>query len=305
MKSKYSLKELGEVERYTNYQIIRNRSKKEVILHQHDFIAELLQLTGLSTCNPSKSKGDVFGVGLTACRDDEISWDIHDGIAYRSVTGALIHLSCHSRPDIAFEVATLCKYNSRPGAQHWAALKQLLRYLKYTANDGLVLGGTSELKLHAYADSGFASDMNLGTSPGGFVFYLGTSVICHKSKWFKAIYTSSTETEMASLYLSVTMAVWLKKLLSSFGVLIDYSIVIREDNQGAIKYSHTKECAGRMKHIDVKFHWIREKINDQTIMIEYVPSQENVADIMTKTLKGSKLADFRTALCLKSIPSIA
>ena len=292
LKERYSLKQLGEVNRYTNYQVSRNRVKKEIYLHQQDYIAELLEMSGMGACAASASKGQLFVDGLQVSRKEEEAVESENGIAYRTLTGALIHLCCHSRPDISYEVVTLCKYNSKPTSNHWEALKQLLRYLKYTANYCLTLGGTSDMILQGFADSGFATDHDTGRSPGGFVFYLGKSLICHKSSWFKSVYVSSTEAEIAAIYLATSMALWLKKLVLSMGLGCSAPILIHEDNQGAIKYCSTLEKAGRMKHIQVKFHWIREKIIDRSIALDFVSTTQNVADIMTKTLKGQKLANF-------------
>jgi hypothetical protein len=92
------------------------------------------------------------------------------------------------------------------------------------------------------------------------------------------------------------MAVWLRKLMVSFGHETTGHIKIKEDNQGAIKYSKSLDRSGRMKHIDEKFFWIREKIGDETVKIEFVSSSENVADIMTKTLGGKPLLKHRKSM---------
>ena len=162
----------------------------------------------------------------------------------------------------------------------------------------MVLGG-KDVKLHAFADSGYASDSDNARSPGGFMFFLGKSLIAHKSKWFSSIYPSSTETEIAALYMCVSMAVWLRKLMKSFGYGKEGPIMIREDNQGAIKYCKTLERAGRMKHIDVKFHWIREKLEAGDVELVYVSSTKNVADMCTKTLGGKAMIDHRRTMGLK------
>lgn len=248
----------------------------------------------MKDCSASKSKGSMFVAGLVKNEDEVI--EKLDGVSYRTLTGALIHLACYSRGDISFETSTLCKYNANPGKLHWAALKQLLRYLKYTANDGLLLGGDHELILRGFADSGFASDKNDGKSPGGFIFFWGQSCIAFKSKWFTDIFPSSTETELHALYLAVSMAIWLRKILRSFGFKQRDPILIAEDNTGAIKYSLTKESAGRMKHIDIKIHWIREKIKDGSISLIYCKSEDNVADIFTKTLRGVALDRHRSSM---------
>ena len=295
---KYKIKHLGEVKRYTNYQIERARKSKKLYLHQKDYIAELLQVAGMADCYGSKSKGSCFVKGLCEASSTCEIVSNQGGVAYRTLTGALIHLSCHSRPDIAFEVSSLCKYNSNPTANHWSALKQLLRYLKYTVDYCLTYGVNKEFILSAYTDSGFATDIDNCRSPGGYVFFMGDSMISHKSKWFQSVYHSSTEAEMASLHLCTSNAIWLRKLVSSFGYSSEAPTVIYEDNQGALDYVSSKQRAGRMRHIDVSFHWIREKITDGSIRVEYVPSTANLADALTKTVGGIKLQQFCDAIGL-------
>jgi hypothetical protein len=226
---KYGIKDLGVVERYKNYQVRRDREKRVIYIYQQDYIKELVTVLGMVDSTPSKSKGNLFS-NLGACRDPYEIQEQCNGVNYRTATGALIHLACHSRPDIAFEVTTLCKYNSKPGQQHWKALKQLMRFLIYTIDDVLKLGGEKPV----------VEEID--------------------------------------------------------GVVMNGPIRIKADNQGAIKYSKSLERSGRMKHIDVKFHWIREKIGDETVKIEFVSSSENVADIMTKTLGGKPLHIHRKSI---------
>jgi hypothetical protein len=257
----------------------------------------------MEECYGSKSKGSLFVKGLSASKTSDKDKIEMENVPYRTLTGALQFLACHSRPDISFEVATLSKFNSGPCMEHWEALKQLLRYLRYTHSLGLVLGGKAPLTLTAYADSGFKSDPDTGRSPGGFVFFLGGSMVAHKSSWFKSIFPSSTETEIAALYMATSMAIWMTKICKSFGMHME-SVQIFEDNDGAIKWSHSQERAGRMKHIDQKFLWIREKLKDGCISISYVKSEDNTADLFTKTLCGAALLKHRAGLGLKEMDDL-
>jgi hypothetical protein len=298
----YKLKDLGEVKRFLSYEVTRDREKKLVKLHHFDYIAELLELSGMKHCAGSKNKGSEFITGLTKNKGEKI--ERMNNVQYRSITGSLIHLSIHGRPDISFEVSTLCKYNSNPGAQHWNALKQLLKYLKYTAGFGLTLGGNSKLELHGYSDSGHASDSETSQSPGGWVFFLGTSMIAHKSKWFSEVFPSSTESEIASLYHATSLGIWLSKILKTFNITSE-TITIREDNQGCIKYQLTNERAGRMRHINVKYHWIREKIEDKSIRLVYCNTKDNVADIFTKSLRGESFLKHCKSLGMEPVYSVS
>ena len=204
-------------------------------------------------------------------------------------------MACHSRPDISFEVSTLSRFNNDPGFHHIAALKQLLQYLKFTYHYGLHLGGRDSLSLTGFADAGTIMDPS-GRGVGGFTFQLGTATVAHKSKWFASVYPSSTELELAALFLATSKAVWIRKLLASLGYNQTQATQIFEDNEGTIKYVHSQERAGRMQHVNVKFHFIREKIGEGVVDVQHIASASNTADIFTKTLRGSALLKHRTSL---------
>ena len=132
--------------------------------------------------------------------------------------------------------------------------------------------------LEGYADAGFAQCSDAGRSAGGYVIMLGKNLISWKSKWFQKVYTSSTETEFASLYLITIQIVWLRKMLQFFGYPQEHATLIHEDNQGAIKYSYSEDRAGRMRHVDTRMFLVREKIQDGKIQLSYVHTNFNKAD---------------------------
>jgi hypothetical protein len=207
-------------------------------------------------------------------------------IPYREIMGKLQHLTIHTRPDIAYEVGTLGKYNQNPGRKHWLAVKQLLRYLKYSHNYGIQYKQSGNMTLRGYADASFAQCPETGRSVGGYIFQLGTNTVSWKSKWFQTVYPSSSESEMSALFEATSQTCWMRKVMRFLGHPQTKATIINEDNQGTIKYSYSQDRAGRMKHIDTRLFWVREKIQDGTIQLSYIPSEENKADIMTKSLKG-------------------
>jgi len=122
---KYGIKCLGEVTRFTNYQVSRDRSKREIYLYQRDYIAEILTLSGMQDCYGTKTKGSLFTSGLSPSLSTADIVEQEGNIAYRQLTGGLIHLSSHSRPDISYEAASLSKHNTAPTAQHTQAITQV------------------------------------------------------------------------------------------------------------------------------------------------------------------------------------
>ena len=211
------------------------------------------------------------------------------GIPYRELVGALQHLATHTRPDAAYEVATLSKFSANPGRTHWLTLKQLLKFLKSTSKMGLVLGGKGNIIHEGYADASYASYPDTSRSCGGYTFSLGKSSISWKSKWFTSVTPSSTESELTALFMATCEATWLRKNLSFLGFAKTAPTIIHEDNQGAIKCASSTEKGGRMRHIHVKIHLVREIIDNGTINLQFVQTIDNTADIFTKSLKSSSL----------------
>ena len=213
--------------------------------------------------------------------------------------GALLHIAYRTRPDISHAVSVFARFNSNPGRQHWNAVKNLLRYLKGTSMMGLVLGGEDPLCLTAYVDANFAQDPDSRRSTSGYVFVFGNAAISSKSTLQKAVTTSSCEAEIAALFTATSEAIWLRRLPTSMGYSPSGPTRVHEDNQGAIKYSASKEAYGRMKHIDIKHLFIREKLKEAAISLQFIPSKDNPADILTKSLTPAVFQKHRAVIGLR------
>ena len=303
MHSKYGIKELGPINRFLMYQVQRDRSKGTIVLHQNDYIREILEMANMSSCHGSTSKGSIIKTGFSA---DDLpktteEQEEMDKFPFRRLTGALQQLACHTRPDIAYEVATLSKFNNKFGQKHKEAMRQLLKYLKHTSNLGLTFTRTEDFKIQGWADASYNSCKDTGRTCGGYIFTFGSGATSWKSRWFSQVYPSSTESEFASLFLACSKAVWIRKALVSFGYEMNSPIPIHEDNQSAIKYALSKECGGRMQHMDPKFFWIREAVEQKLVELFYIHTSENLADIMTKSLRGASLDKFRTKMGLSPL----
>ena len=300
MDGRYGIKDLGSVKRFTSYQVARNRANRTITLHQHDYIAELLQLVKMPLCVPlSAPPTEINHLSTAMCPTTPSEQQDMARIPYRETVGALLHISYRTRPDISHAVSVFARFNSNPGRQHWNAVKNLLRYLKSTSSIGLVLGGRNPLQLTAYVDANFAQDPDSRRSTSGFVFLFGQAAISSKSTLQKAITTSSCEAEIAALFSATSEAIWLRRLLVSMGYAPSGPTILHEDNQGAIKYAKSKEAYGRMKHIEIKNLFIREKLQDASISLEFVPSKDNPADILTKSLTPASFQKHRTAIGLR------
>jgi hypothetical protein len=215
-----------------------------------------------------------------------------DSLEYRAAVGALIYLMICTRPDLAFALSRLSKFVHKPGIKHAAALKRLLRYLAGTQNLGITFSKPCSINpvLHGFSDSDFAADLNNRRSTSGFIFLLNGGPIAWKSKQQSLVTSSTHDAEYVGLATASYEVIWLRKLILL--ILPQYaehsmpSNIIHCDNQGAIATANrpSNSPSPRSKHIDIRFHVIREAIANGLIRLEYVRTADMTADILTKAL---------------------
>ena len=191
-----------------------------------------------------------------------------------------------TRPDLAFAVASLSQFSSNPGQPHWDAIKHVLRYLRGTADHRLTYGshtGTS-LLFDGYCDSDWGSSKDDRRSVTGYAFMLGGGAVSWQSKKQPTVALSSVEAEYMAACQAAREALWWQKLLHELGVARHPTTVIHSDSQGSIALSKNPEHHARSKHIDIRHHFIREQVAANHISLQYMPTEDMLADVMTKPL---------------------
>jgi hypothetical protein len=215
---------------------------------------------------------------------------------YRELIGNLMYLMLCSGPDICYAVGYLARFQEYAGNEHWVAAKRVLRYLKSTIDDGLLFGKKQNEVVTGYVDSDWASCKVDRKSVTGYVFKVYGNTVVWASKKQTVVALSSAEAEYIALSASICEAVWLKGILEDLGeIKQDYCINIYEDNMGCIGMATTTESK-RAKHIDIKHHFIRDKIASKEVKITKIPSSKQLADILTKALDKSKFMQFKEGL---------
>ena len=204
----------------------------------------------------------------------------------------LLYLVKHSRPDIANAVRELSK--ALDGTSP-AAYKELLRVLKYvvdTKHLALKLKPKLEDKweLVAFSDSDYAGDAETRISIAGFILYLCGAPISWRSKGQKGVTLSSSEAEFVALSEAAKEVKFVYQVISSMGIKVKLPIVVRVDNVGAIFIGSNVAVSQRSKHIDIRYHFVREFVYDGFIQIIFVRTRDNDADIFTKNLPGELFA---------------
>ena len=204
---------------------------------------------------------------------------------YASCLGSIMYAMLCTRPDISFAVSVTSRYQSNPGNDHWMAIKHILKYLKGT-KDKLIIYGGNELQVNGYTDSDFQSDPDDRKSTSGFVFTLNGGAVCWKSSKQGSTADSTTEAEYIAASEVAKEAVWIKNFVTELGVVpsIENAIPLYCDNIGAIAQANEPRAHQKSKHVERKYHIIREIVSRGDIIVCKVPSEDNVADPLTKAI---------------------
>ena len=252
----------------------------------------MLERFGTKDCSPVSMPLEAGKKFIKTPDDDEPI----DTQRYQEIIGSLVYLSISTRPDIAEAVGKLSQYMGKPNKEHWIGVKRVLRYLKGTPRYGLVYRKSKDFKLVGYSDSDWAGCLESRKSTSGYVFLLGNSVISWASKKQPVVALSTTEAEYIALCLAAQEAVWLRRLLKSVQLEQKEATKICEDNQGAISISKNPRDTQRTKHIDIRFHFVRESIHKNVLTIEKCESRDQIADTLTKSLPRLAFEKLRNAM---------
>ena len=215
---------------------------------------------------------------------------------YQAAIGSLNYAAIATRPDLSTAVGKLAQFMKNPSAEHWVAIKRVLRYVKGTLNLGLRFTYSESFKLVGYSDSDWAGCVDSRKSTSGYVFRVGNSTVSWSSKKQPVTALSSTEAEYIALCAAAQETVWLRNLLADIGIKQSEATTVYGDNQGAICLSKNPKNHPRTKHIDVKYHYTRELVESDIIKVDYVPTSEMVADTLTKGLARPSFEKLRLSM---------
>jgi hypothetical protein len=286
----FDARDLGEANLFLGMTITRDRSVRTVKLSQERMTTELVVKFGLKD---GKTKTVPMSPSTRLAQEGELL-DKNEH-PYGTLVGSLLYLSVCTRPDIAYSVGALAKYMAAPTIAHWTTAKGVLRYLADTKQYGINFGSSGNPTLQGYCDSDYASDVDTRRSTTGYVFILNGGAITWSSRRQQTVAASTTEAEYMAAAHAVKEALWLRKLMKdlqwSTGI-----ITIGADNQSAIKLLKHPIASMRSKHIDVIYHFARERVARKEVAFEYIRTDNMVADCLTKALPESKHAFCRSEM---------
>ena len=213
---------------------------------------------------------------------------------YRKLIGSLLYLTA-SRPDITFAVGVCARFQSKPKQSHYLMALKIIKYLRGTVNAGLWYSREGELALRGYSDADYAGCKIDRKSTSGTCQFLGDRLVSWFSKKQTSIATSTAEAEYMAAGSCCAQILWMKQQLS------DYDVKAKEtpifcDNTSAIAITQNPVLHSRTKHIDVRFHFIRDHVEKKNVTIEYVCTEKQLADIFTKPLNEARFIQLKTEL---------
>ena len=237
------------------------------------------------------------------CKDDKVSKPV-DATVYQSMVGNLLYLSTATKHDISQAVGVVAKFSSSSTEAHLTAVNRIMRYLKGSVDLKLKYERSDDGQLIGYSDADYAGDPDDRHSTTGnvHVFLMSRGPISWLSKKQGIVTLLTAEAEYVALTMATQEAVWIRRLLSDLKVLQDHPTVLMENHQGAICTAMNPVSHARTKHINVRCHYIRKALGEETIELKYCPMNEMIADIFTKPLHKEGFEVLRTSMNLKPPP---
>ncbi|PPQ82476.1 hypothetical protein CVT24_002389, partial [Panaeolus cyanescens] len=303
----FKMRDLGPASYVLGIQIRRDRRKRIIGLSQRQYIDTVLKRCGMEDCKP------VFTPLSTQNRltaDDPINNDTltemtinNKTVSYATVVGSLMYAMMGTRPDIAYATGLLGRFSTNPKRCHWEAAKRVLRYLKGTRDLELQFDGNDvsmDMSFHGYSDADWSGDPETSKSTSGYVFLSSRGAIGWASKRQSLVALSSTESEYVGLCTAGQHLAWLRNFFEDIGHPQTQATELKCDNQAAITLSRDAQFRARTKHIQRKYHYLRDDlVANGHAVIRYVPTDDMVADIFTKALPHDKHWKFTQAMGLR------
>ena len=283
LQEKFDMKDLGVATFLLGIEL-RRKDGGDLFMVQQKYALEVVRKFGMSESKVASTPfepGSILGVEGGPKDEDERESML--GVPYRSLVGSLMYLAVCTRPDIAMGVSTLSRFCQDPGLEHWEAAKRLLRYVKGSAGEGLLYAYGEDVALWGYSDASYGNDSETKRGRSGFVMMSGGAAISWGSKLQEVVALSSTEAEYMALTHAAQEALYLSQLQSEMGVVGDgHGVLLLCDNQSSIKIAQNPVFHKRSKHIAIRFHFIRERVESSEILLQFVRTKDMAADQLTK-----------------------
>ncbi|CAN0866868.1 Retrovirus-related Pol polyprotein from transposon TNT 1-94, partial [Linum grandiflorum] len=256
------MKDLGPASQILGMKIARDRVAKKIWLSQEKYIEKVLQRFSMDGAKAvSCPLANHFQLSTKQCPSTNAEKTEMDRIPYASAVGSLMYAMVCTRPDIAHAVGVVSRFLSNPGKEHWAAVKWILRYLR--------------------------GDIDTRRSTSGYLITFSGGAVSWQSRLQKCVALSTTEAEFIAATEASKELLWMKKFLNELGFRQERPQLFC-DSQSAIHLAKNSTFHSRSKHIDVRYHWIRDVVESKQLQLEKIHTDENGSDMCTKSLPREK-----------------
>jgi histone deacetylase 1/2 len=291
----FALKDLGDLHYFLGIEV--NKVRNGILLIQHKYATDLLKKVGMTDC---KAVSTPLSTSEKLSLHEGSLLGPEDATKYRSIVGVLQYLTL-TRPDIAFSVNKVCQFLHAPTTVHRAAVKRILRYIKQNTQLGLNIHRSMSTLVSAFSDADWAGNVDDRKSTGGFAVFIGSNLVSWSARKQATVSRSSTESEYKAMANATAEIMWVQTLLKELEVKNPHAAKLWCDNLGAKYLSANPVFHARTKHIEVDFHFVRERVTQKLLEIEFIPSGDQIADGFTKPLSVRLFENFKTNLNLRRL----
>jgi hypothetical protein len=288
MMETFDMTDLGKMRHFLGVEIIQN--SQGIFMCQHRYAKEILERFGMENSNAVCSH---MVTGTKLSKHD--TGNKVDPTQFKQIIGSLMYLTA-TRPDLMFAVNMIARFMEHPVESHMMAAKRILRYIKGTLELGILYKRGEQADLIAYSDSDYGGDIDDRKSTSGYVFMLGSGTVAWSSRKQPIVTLSTTEAEFIAAAHCVCQGIWLKRILDSVGLKQKQCLTVLCDNSSTIKLSKNPVMHGRSKHIDIRFHFLRNLSSEGSVELVHCASKDQLADVMTKALSLPLFEKFRKLL---------
>lgn len=297
--SAFEMKDLGDASSVLGVRITRNDDDNSISIDQSHYIAEILKRFGMADCNPVSTPIDPNQkISSKMCPTEQHEKEEMSKKPYMQAIGSLLFAAQITRPDISYAVNLLSRYGTNPGKAHWAAIKRVFRYLSGTIGKKLVYEH-KPTEILGYCDADYAGNLDTRQTTTGYVFLFQEAALSWASKLQKRITLSSTESEYIAMVSASKESIWLKQLQLELFPTSPKSMLLYCDNKSAIHVATNNSYSDATKHIDVKTKFLHQMVENKEIELRHVPTDEMIADALTKALSKPKVEYFSSKFGLR------
>lgn len=276
----FKMKDLGKIKYFLGLEVARG--PEGIFVSQRKYALDIIAECGLLGAKPVQTPTELNRKLVMADKTNSHTL-LPDPSKYRRLIGRLIYLS-FTRPDLSYIIHILSQFMQKPLEDHWSAALRVVRYLKGTPDQGIMLSSTCNLQITAYCDADWSACTSTRRSLSAYVVFLGDSLVSWKTKKQRTVSRSSAEAEYRAMADTTCELKWLKRLLGMLGFAHKAPIRMHCDSKSAIHIATNPVFHERTKHVENDCHTTRDALKAKFLTLEHLSTKEQPADLLTKAL---------------------